>query len=340
MRALVAASCTAAIAGCSPVCATDADCGGALVCSDTRCIPKVDRPHLDRTDGWDAPPGEGQGYILTSVQIAPAELGFDLDGRCENDFCIDNLLDVFGPQVNDGIAGGLAANLGRTAVEIAGIDEPFFGDDARVTLKTYEAMEESDPPACCRFSVSRRSVAGDPFRARWRAPARYAGGTARHAGIGLLAIALPLRRGTALFELHRPAFEVTSPTELAPRISILLGGAIRARDLATVPNPFCTGAVNGFCRASESTMLDFLVDRGRQPDIDLDEDGLEGFEVDARGRLSACYDGCSADCPSALPVAPLDGTSPPTCAARDQIADGYSVTFVLVGAPATLVGVR
>lgn len=295
---------------------------------------------MDRTDGWDDPPGEGRAYDLMAIQLGPPDLGFDLDGWCRGNICIDNELSLFGPEVNRDIAAGLLAGFGSNIVEVAGVDEPFFGDDARITIKSYEAIDENELGECCRYAVSERSVFGDPFRARWRVPAVYEDGRARHAGIGVLAIDLPLRRGAHLFEVHRPAVRLTSPEDLAPRVSILLGGAIRARDLAEAPNPFCRGAVNGFCRSSDSTMLDVLVDRGLQPDIDLDGDGLEAFEVGDDGRLTDCYDGCSGACTTALGVAPADADAPWTCAESDQIADGYSVAFVLIGRPATVVGVR
>jgi len=85
--------------------------------------------------------------------------------------------------------------------------------------------------------------------------------------------------------------------------------------------------------ATDTTVLDELSSLV-QPDIDLDGDGLERFELGVDGRVEVCRDGCAAgDCPI---VPPLVATEPWTCALDLRIADGFSIAFGVHAVRATI----
>jgi hypothetical protein len=300
---------------------------------------------VDRGDGWDDPVGRGMVYAISTIQIAPANVGFDLDGRCLGASCIDNRCSAAAPILNDAINQAHFNGDGRTIIEIAGNDAP-AGDDPRATFKTYEAIDWTEPrlPAddftmdfanCCKFFVTARSTIGDPARAKWRAPALIDDGRIQSAGVGSLAFTLPLIREPRVMPLEMPRFEAMRVSEIDPRLTLVLGGAVPAFDLALVANP------ERIDPERDETVLDFLVSRGVQPDLDLDGDGLETFAFDPEtARVGACYDGCNEECPQQLPIAPEDVDRPWTCAFADSVRDAYSITLVLAATPAFILGVR
>lgn len=304
-------------------------------------------PPPEDTDGWDDPPGAGRAYVLEEVTIADAMKGFDLDGWCPSGECVDNRIGALSGLLAGAIEEAHDLGYGRTVLELSGVDEPFTGDDARVTIKAYEVsdatLDETDDfgpiGSCCRYQVTERSLFGDPHRARFRMPGLYEAGRARDAGTGDLAIVFP-SSAPALLPIQGARFSASTSPHIEPRLQILLGGAVSVADLARMKNPLCRGdIVDTYCRAVDATLLDLLVDRGLHPDIDRDGDGLETFELDeATGRVGKCFDGCREGCPSRLPIAPVDPARAESCAENGAMRDGYSIAWDITKAtPAVIV---
>jgi hypothetical protein len=280
-------------------------------------------------------------YAISTIQIAPATMGYDLDGACIGGTCVDNRASALSPILNDPISQAHLNGYGRTLIEISGNDAP-FGDDPRATFRTYEALDWTTPINTSddfsgngRFAVTSRSTLGEPPRARWRVPAVIEDGAIRSAGVGTLAFTLPVISAPQVMTLEVPTFEAMRVSQFDARLTLLLGGAIPTRELAMVLNPRRTE------ETPEQTVLDFLASRGVQPDIDLDGDGLETLTFDpATARVGECYDGCSEQCPQQLAIAPEDIARPWTCVFTDSLRDGYSITLVLAASPAIIGGIR
>jgi hypothetical protein len=317
------------LASCTPVCPAG-DCPG-------------DSGVIDLGDGWDDPIGRGRVYAISSIAIAEKGLGFDLDGRCIEGECVDHRLSALSFLLNVRIEDAHNEGKGRTLIELAGADT-FSSDDPRATLKMYEAIDWVDPvnpdddftrdPSCCQFYVTARSVVGG--RARWRLPLAVEDGVMREAGTGSLAFVLPQEPTPYLMPLERPRIVLNRVSPFDDKLEILLGGAIAASDLAAIIEPQCVGV-----EGCDLTLLDFLANRGVQPDIDLDDDGLERFELDPiTGRVGRCYEGCVEGCPHDLAIAPMNLDEPWSCVSTGAVRDAYSMTLILAATPASILRVR
>lgn len=304
------------------------------------------------TDGWDDPPGTGRAFIVDRVAISGADRGFDLDGQCRGPGdCADNQLWQFGAIGNDQIRQGLLGGEFMIIIEIAGLDEPFTGDDDSVTVRFYGARDADDPfyPAnnyqipegqttCCEFKVNPESVAGAPPIARARIPAKIERGFIR--GLTQTTIDLPLTVGVPPhpeFRLERIRFSARLLTNLSGLEDVLLGGAIPMQSLAAIENPYCKTLTPACPRAApNSSLLDFFATLA-QPDIDLDvpPDGLESLVLGANGRVAECRDGCSG----CAAVPPVELAEPWSCVDDARMRDGYSVAFSMSGVAAKIVGI-
>jgi hypothetical protein len=106
-----------------------------------------------------------------------------------------------------------------------------------------------------------------------------------------------------------------------------------------MPAPPCDPAITSTSLADVlvgGTPRGFILPlRGSAPDVDLDGDGLERFEVTSRGEMgcqpviTACVDGNGTRVTSPLP----DGTS---CATDSRFQDGWSAAFPFAAVRATI----
>jgi hypothetical protein len=325
-----AAVAVAFLSACTPICPA----------GDCPSHPDV----IDTGDGWDDRIGRGRVYAVSSIAIADRDIGFDLDGRCIDGQCIDHRLSLLGFLLNVRIENAHNTGFGRTIIELAGTDT-LAGDDPRATLKMYEAVDwisppdyeddfSGDPSFCCQFYVTARSAICED--ARWKLPIAVDDGVAREAGSGSLAFVLPLQPRPYLVALERPALELKKASEFEDKLEITLGGAVPAPELARILEPQCSDP-----ELCSMTLLDLLVNRSVQPDIDLDGDGLETFELDqSTGRVGLCFDGCDEECPHDLAIAPENLDEPWSCVSTGAVRDGYSVALKLAATPATILEVR
>lgn len=326
---------------------------------------EVDRPPSD-IGGWEDPPGSGLAFIINQIAIADQDRGFDIDGMCSDTTgCIDNYLWRLGQLGNDQIRQGLLGGESLLLIELAGLDDPYRGDDESMTLKIYGARDADDPffPAnnfavppshttCCEFKINPQSLSGLPPQARARAPARIERGRLR--SLAPVPIQFTLTVGVPPhpeIRLERVLFSGRLPAALDEFDEGLLGGAIPINTLAQTENPYCK-TVSPRCpvQFTDSTLIDLVSTLlGPRPDVDLDFDGLEcARDTDGDGAIDVCCDGfgsvdtCSPNganpCPGAT-VDPIDPSRPWSCALHPKIADGYSVGITFTAVAAKIVGV-
>ncbi|MEQ8275218.1 MAG: hypothetical protein RMA76_43475 [Deltaproteobacteria bacterium] len=375
---------------CETECFADIDCQRPPECQDnpTACVPKGLRcngigrcvgavrlrPPVEGTrdvftppndgiiDGWDDRPGSGRAFIVNQIAIAGDDRGFDIDGVCTEDGCIDNYLHRLGDLGNDQIRQGLLGGESLLLLELAGLEQNYLGDDSSMTVKIYGARDADDPffPAnnfkippghstCCEFKINPQSLAGIPSQARARAPARIERGRLR--SLAPVPIQFTLTVGVPPhpeIRLERVLISGRLPSNLAEFSEGLLGGAVPVNTLAQTENPYCR-TVSPRCPIpfTDSTLIDLVANLlGPQPDVDLDFDGLECVrDMNGDGAIDVCCDGADgadtcggSSCPGNA-VAAVDPAKPASCALHPQVADGYSVGITFTAVAAKIVGV-
>lgn len=314
----------------------------------------------DELEGWDDPPGTGAAFIVNQIAIAERNRGFDIDGQCGPTGCIDNFLAPLGELGNDQIRQGLLGGESLLLLELAGLDDPYRGDDESMTVKVYSARDADDPffPAnnfkvppgrntCCEFKINPASLANTPRQARARAPARIE--RARLRSLAPVPIQFTLTVGLPPhpeIKISQVLLSGRIPASLERFDDGLLGGAVPINTLANTENPYCK-TVSPRCpvQFADSTLIDLVSNLlGSRPDIDLDGDGLECVkDQDGDGAIDLCcdqdVDTCAVSNECAVPVDALDPTKPWTCARNPQIGDGYSIAIDFTAVRSTIVGV-
>jgi hypothetical protein len=305
--------------------------------------------------GWDDPPGTGRAFIVDSLKIAESpDIGFNLDGKCKaNGNCIENSLAPVGQLGNDQIRQGLLGGETLLLVELAGLTEPFKGDQPTLTVKFYGARDAHDPfyPAadfmippgetsCCEFKINPQSISGVPPQARARSPAKIERG--QMLSLAPMPIQFTLTVGVPPYpevRIERVLLSGRVPSNLKNIKDGLLGGAVPIHTLAQTQNPYCKTVSDPLCPAliPESTLIDLIVAL-QQPDIDIDGDGgLDTLQRDVlgNGRIKTCHGGG----PSEDLVPPMEPDKPWTCALQPAMADGFSLALEFSAVAATILGV-
>jgi hypothetical protein len=326
----------------------------------TREIPIESVP--TEIDGWDDPPGLGQAFIVNQIAIAGKDRGFDIDGSCTEEGCIDNFLWRLGELGNDQIRQGLLGGESLLLLEVSGLDDPYRGEDESVTVKIYGARDADDPffPAnnfkvppghttCCEFKINPQSLNSPPPQARARAPARIERGRLR--SLAPVPIQFTLTVGVPPhpeIRLERVLISGRVPSNLDEFNEGLLGGAVPINTLAQTENPYCK-TVSPRCpvQFTDSTLIDLVSTLlGPKPDVDLDFDGIECVkDTNGDGAIDVCCDGmlgssgCPATCSGDDLIGPVEPDKPWSCALRKEVADGYSVGITFTAVAATIVGV-
>lgn len=310
-------------------------------------------------DGWDDSPGQGNVFVINSLAIAEQNRGFDIDGECSEVVgCLDNALWGLGSLVNDQIRQGVLGGDFRELIELSGLDDPYRGEDASITVKIYNATDADDPffPAndfavpfgssepCCQFVISPQSLSSLPPQARIRAPARITQGRLRT--LASVPLQTSVAQGAPPYPEMRIERALLSARLAADRSELtegLIGGAIAVSTLAGLENPFCRVATprcpEGLVGSSQLDLVTALV--GPQPDIDLDFDGLEcALDTTGDGRVDRCCDGEADACGTCSHIVPpIDASVPGSCALDPRMADGYSIAYVFTAVRAEVVGI-
>lgn len=356
-------------------------CQGSYQIARTSTSVKVMGPDVGApVTGWDLPPAAGRAFIVNQLAIADKGQGFDLNGDCDattNTGCADNALWELGQLGNDQIAQGLAGGETLLLLELAGLEQPYRGDQKSLTLKIYSGQDADDPvfpgnnfkviagqTTCCQFKIGQESLNSPPPQARARAPAKIERG--RLASLLPVPIQFTLTLGDpphpevrlehVLFSARIPsAISTISPG--GPGIDEgLLGGAVPINTLGASPNPYCR-AVSSSCQLSlpNTTLIDLVSALlSPSPDIDLaiPPQGLEAvIDTDQDGRVDLCCAGNGAlsavttdpatsktICANKA-IPPVDPADPSTCTLNPAMVDGYSVAVTFTAVQASIVGV-
>ncbi len=315
-------------------------------------------------DGWNAGAGTAtSAWVVDQIAIADRGRGFDVDLQCGADGCLDNALWKLGEFANDQIRQGLLGGETLLGLELAGLDEPYRGEDASLTVKLYGLRDKDDPffPAnnfkvpegqatCCEFLINPQSLSGiDPYQARARSPAQV--DRADLFSVAPVAMQFTLTVGVPPhpeFRLERALLKAELPVG-GRSLTGMIGGAVPMSSLAQIENPYCQVA-NPRCPIQfvDSTLLDLFSVFAGAPDVDLDGDGLECIiDRDGDGKVDLCCDGvvgqsCTTGTTSCAGVeVPSIDSSPGAewkCALTPEMADGYSIALEFSAVPATLYG--
>ena len=323
------------------------------------CRPEIDVVCLDggMPDGWTTPPGRGRFFVINGIGIGSQEQGFDIDGRCDGNSCIDNVLWPLGELTNDQFRQALLGGDLIVLLELAGLDEPYIGEDPSLTFKVYGGIDADDPvdPAnnfkvppgeitCCEFRLTPQSLSGIPPQARTRSPSRIERGRLRT--LSPVPLSITLGFGVPPYpelRLERALVSSRVPSNLREMTQGVIGAAVAMGTLAQTENPFCRTVGPRCPMLGGSSMLDFVSTLVGPPDVDLDGDGLECVrDLDGDGEIDLCCDGagvqdaCVVDACTASAVPPVDPARPWTCALRPEMADGFSIGLTFSAVAATI----
>lgn len=310
------------------------------------CLPR-DRPLPPKTetgadcvdsDGYNDPYNSGPIFWEDKYELALPSEGIDLDG----DGTIDTALNqAWGGRtrelINAGINGAIQSDRTTTPFEVAGLcPHRYHGADPAVTLKLYIGMDADDDrtnnwcagPGCGEVLIDNNFMVGD--QPKWRAtPAQLVDST-----LGFeLETTEPMlfdQDMTVPLQMYLVHGRMTVPETLTELRDGLLCGVVPARDLAETPIFICVNNPEICILAGippDRTLAEDLRLSGYLPDIDLDGDGLETFNVGNDGKIDICFDG--------------DGSilGSKDCMQDPEMQDGYSGCFTFHATRATIVGI-
>jgi hypothetical protein len=322
--------CATAVCGepcsiCAPGDPTCVDPGNPTCSADGMC--SVAASVCPPSEGWNDPVGSGLAFVVNTFAIGRQEPA--------------NRLWVLGELGNDQIRQGLLGGEQLLLLELTGLNQPYDGNDASLTLRMYNGRDYDDPffPAnnfkvppnhteCCEFLVWTSSLFRGSALPRTQAQAQVTAGVFQTTEV---IDRLPIAMGDAVLQFS----DLRIQAQLPMNLQSITGGRIEAtwtvNDLVLTENPYCR-TVSPRCTVqfADSTMLDLVVATvGATPDVDRDGDGFEQlFDLDGDARIDRCIDGDGSEVP------PLDPLDPGSCARDPRIADGYSIvlTFLAVDA--------
>ena len=360
--------------------ATDVCSPKGLLCSSRgQCLrdPLDDRPQKEReqtviaeSEGWQDPPATGPVFVLSQLAIGGPNVGFDLDRSVFGGPGINNILSSLTAQslgleetLNRAVLGGQSVII----FEVAGLDDPYTGDDPSVTVKIYSGRDADDPPnpsnnfrpvpgrsGCCEFIIDPNSLqlervdGVDLPQARVRVAAQIVGGalTTRQPTNFNLTLGVGSRPPYPNVQMGLVHVYAELPAALDALNQGVFGGALKANSLARLVNPFCSTSQDPTC---PPTMLGMLRSAtNSNPDIDLDGDGQECTITDPlTGAVGRCCDGAGPGTTCGLTVTtcaaeeiePAIPDNPASCAQRTEFADGYSAALRFTAVRASVVGI-
>jgi hypothetical protein len=337
-------------------------CVGPIIEGDPGFVEGLQEDFIGVIEGFDDLPGSGTAFVVDSINLAERDTGFDIDGACTDEGCIDNLVGDIGRLSNRQINQGIRAGESLLLLELAGLDDPYQGNEQSMTLKVYGGTDADQPPnstnnfetppgrsECCEFRISPQSLLGTPPQATARSPARIVRG--RLESLAPVPIQFVITIGTPPHpevRIVRTRFRAVVPADLRKITQGLLGGAIPMRTLGSIENPYCRAGFSSNCPATvpdSSRLIDLVsVFAGPTPDIDLDGDGLEcafidpsrslvGTCCDGEGRTTCPFDGSFCNQTVGVPDGAIN------CAQNPAMADAYSVGITFTAVAASIVGV-
>ncbi len=257
-----------------------------------------------------ASPGKGPTYRITSLQIAPSGQGFDLNG----DGKVDNSLSILGSFVNSTLNSSIQNGSVNILVELASLTD-FKGQNGTATTYVYMGRKSGTG-----YQIERSSL-DSQGRPLFRFASVIKNGLLK-GGPGRAVLNLPLIGAAIPITLEKAYIQFQIATNIQSLSNGLLGGAIPSGLLDRI-----SAAQIPIFGGPGKTALDVLQRLSSQPDVDLDNDGLESFQSTASAGVTACIDGNK-----------VTKITSGTCAQDKRIADGYSVTFSFTATRASIVG--
>lgn len=244
-------------------------------------------------------PGRGPVFRINSLQIASSGQGFDLNG----DGKVDNSLAVLGSFVNGTLGSAISGGSVNILIELASLSDPKAQNG---TATTYVYMGRATSGGY-RIESSSLDSQGRPL---FRFASKITGGVLK-GGPGRAVLNLPLIGAAIPIALEKAYIQFRVASTLKSLSSGLLGGAIPSGLLDRI-----SAAQIPLLGGPGKTALDVLLRLNSQPDVDLDNDGLESFRSTVTAGITVCIDGDK-----------ITKITSGTCAQDKRIADGYSVTF-------------
>ncbi len=320
------------------------------------CIADTEPLTCPEVPSWTATPGGGTTFVVSSVAIVSGNGGFNLNGECSQaSGCINNALAPLAGQMNTPLRQGMLGGEALVLIELAGSSESASGDLSGATLKIYAGRDADIPffPAnnftvpprhttCCEFTIAPRSLAGVPAQAIFRSPVSIEDGYLRT--LAPSSMNLETSEGVTL-RLQRVFVNARLAPDGKKITEGLCGAVVRAAELARYRepprSPYSPPSMTA--TSTKRTFLDFARKFApAQPDVDLDNDGLECLlDINGDGYIDRCCDGEVDACGScSRVVAPVDPSKPESCVFAAEMADGYSVNFTFEAVAANVVGVR
>jgi hypothetical protein len=294
---------------------------GVLVLASPGCPPATPAPPPPppQQDGFDDAPASGLGFVVDDMGVTPHAQAMDLDGNGTPDGAINRALDPMLGTINNAFRSAVLAGRICVALEVVGLDAPYACGDDAVTLKYYRCDDaDQDPannfcgaPECGRMVLSDEDIVdGQALYRSLPTPivdCRVHGELEQVLQIDLEGDVLPLEQSQVA------AFV---PDTLHELLEVQIAGVTRARDTQLVSIPICE-YMPVLCinpnTPDEISLAQYMRLIGEHPDVDLDDDGLERYDLDGQAQVVRCIDG--------------DGTvlESPTCLDDARIADGFSM---------------
>ena len=341
--------------GCDPMtCAMIMGCGDGMVAAGEECDNDVGTPPA-RWDGCGADCREEITLAMQMLAIGGMGTGCDYsgDGRADNGFA--RALGPIAPFLDMFLGGGGMGGAPPILMSFMGLDDPAGLNDDSLRVAWLVGQEtapgeylvndsslnpDGSPQTSIESSIMSRMLDGGPEdielpimflplelkQGRIRGTTQATAGELSGLSDGLLCGVVPPRVlsfiSTDLLGMFggggMPIVEVGDPcdpaTESSNMADMLIGGATLTVNLMGRPFPITL--------------------RATSPDVDVDGDGLESFEVVRTGAMgcqpviSACIDGDG--------VTRIEGHD---CVLDDRIQDGWSAAFTFTAERASIVGV-
>ena len=325
-----------------------ADCRVREMCGDDRMseLEQCDDGNLDRFDGCGPDCNIERSLVISNLQIGSPSVGCDYSGDGAPDNGFSRALGAAAGLLNGMFLANAPANGDLLiALHMLGLDDPAAVDDPSFTVAWMQATDPDDDNANNLTGSGTLTVDPNAFDDMGRPLTSFASQVAdRQLSGGPEDILLPL--GFLPLELNQGQLRGTTVADdqgLSALTDGLLCGAVPVSTIAALPN-FLEMFAGPAAPCDESSMGTSLADvlvggtprgfllplRGAQPDVDLDGDGLERFEVDRDGP-----DGCQ---PVVVACVDGDGTivEGRNCIFDPQFADGWSAGFEIEAVRVTL----
>ena len=288
------------------------------------------QPQAVDGDGYEDPAGTGLTYILDVFQLSEPGSGLDIDDDGDIDGVVNRAWQPVLPSINEQLQAGVYSGRTLFGIEMAGVRDPYEGQDPAATLKLYDCYDpDGDPtnnfcdgPDCGRLAADPNHIIDGQTEFR-STPTAIVDEYYEAAIDGEMVFEVDEGVDMQVQEIHIGG---SLPVGLHEIYGVLCAVST-ARDLNKVILPICEH-LPAFCQMTgvpdDLTVAEYLVVLHFDPDIDLDGDGLERYVLDAEAQVTTCFDADDTEIP---------GTD---CLEDPRMADGFSLCFDFHAIPATI----